>query len=106
MEKAFEAEGGKIAALIIEFVQGYGGCVPAEPGYLQAVHELCQKYQILLIADEIQTGFGRTGSFMAYQHENIKPDMVVIGKALTGGVYPMSMVVGTESIMAQIRPGQ
>ncbi|KAB8217739.1 pyridoxal phosphate-dependent transferase [Aspergillus novoparasiticus] len=106
MEKVFEAQGDKIAAVIIECVQGYGGCVPAEPKYLQAVYELCQKYQILFIADEIQTGFGRTGSFMAYQHENIKPDLVVIGKALTGGVYPMSMVVGKESIMTQIKPGQ
>lgn len=106
MKKALETSGKEIAAIIIECVQGYGGCLPANPGYIHAVYDLCRAHKVLFIADEIQTGFGRTGTLMAYQHENIKPDLVVIGKALTGGLYPMSMVVGDRSVMTQIRPGR
>ncbi|KAL2108246.1 hypothetical protein VUR80DRAFT_4077 [Thermomyces stellatus] len=68
IKTAFEKKGKEIAAVIIECVQGYGGCLPAEPGYLQGVQDLCRQYQVLLITDEIQTGFGRTGALMAYQH--------------------------------------
>lgn len=106
IKTAFNRNGTQIAAVIIECVQGYGGCLPAEPGYLRGVRDLCKQHQILLIADEIQTGFGRTGALMAYQHEDIKPDMVVLGKALTGGLYPMSLIVGKRSVMTQIKPGE
>lgn len=101
-----EKSGKEMAAIIIECVQGYGGCLPAEPGYLRAVQNLCHQHNVLFIADEIQTGFGRTGAFMAYQEEGIKPDLVIVGKALTGGMYPMSMVVGNKLVMTQIQPGQ
>jgi ornithine--oxo-acid transaminase len=106
VQKTFGASGKDIAAIIIECVQGYGGCLPVGPGYLQAVEKLCREHSILFIVDEIQTGFGRTGSLMAYQQGNVKPDLVVIGKALTGGLYPMSMVLGNRDIMTQIKPGE
>lgn len=106
MKNALEKDGKDIAAVIIECVQGYGGCLPAEPGYLQAVQELCRQHNVLFVADEIQTGFGRTGMLMAYQHEQVRPDLVILGKALTGGMYPMSMVVGNRSVMTQIPAGQ
>ncbi|OJZ83021.1 hypothetical protein ASPFODRAFT_89456, partial [Aspergillus luchuensis CBS 106.47] len=106
MKNALEKDGKDIAAVIIECVQGYGGCLPAEPGYLQAVQELCRQHNVLFVADEIQTGFGRTGTLMAYQHEQVRPDLVILGKALTGGMYPMSMVVGNRSVMTQIPAGQ
>ncbi|KAJ4188297.1 hypothetical protein NW767_011959 [Fusarium falciforme] len=105
IKKAFETSGKELAAVLIECVQGFAGCLPTEPGYLQAVQELCREHNVLLIADEIQTGFGRTGTLMAYQHDGIKPDLVVIGKALTGGLYPMSMVLGSKTIMTQIHIG-
>ncbi|KAH7177105.1 putative ornithine aminotransferase [Dactylonectria macrodidyma] len=106
LEKAFEASGKELAAVIIECVQGYGGCLPADPGYMHALRGLCRSHNVLLIVDEIQTGFGRTGALMAYQHYDIKPDLVVVGKALTGGLYPMSMILGSKAIMTQIRPGE
>ncbi|KAL4971417.1 pyridoxal phosphate-dependent transferase [Aspergillus desertorum] len=106
IERAFEVDGDGIAAIILERVQGYGGCVPAEPGYIPAVYNLCRKHNVLFIADEIQTGFGRTGWLMSYQQEGIRPDIVILGEALTGGQYPMSMVVGDTAVMTQIKPGQ
>lgn len=106
IERTFEAEGSNIAAFIVECVQGYAGSLPAEPGYLKAVSDLCKRYNVLFIADEIQTGFGRTGTLMAYQHDGVKPDMVVLGKALTSGMYPMSMVVGSKAVMTQVRQGE
>lgn len=95
-----------MAAIILECIQGFSGCILAQPGFLQAVRDLCREHNVLLIIDEIQTGFGRTGTLMAYQHDNIKPDMVVLGKSLTGGMYPMSMVLGSREIMTQIKPGE
>jgi ornithine--oxo-acid transaminase len=106
MEKAFSSSGDELAAVLIECVQGAGGCLPAEPGYLQAVQDLCSKHNVLFIADEIQTGFGRTGALMAFQHDNLKPDLVIVGKALTGGQYPMSLVLGNKTVMTQIKAGQ
>ena len=91
---------------MIECIQGYAGCLVPEDGYIKAVFDLCKAYNVLFIADEIQSGFGRTGYLMAYEKENIKPDMVTIGKALTGGVYAMGMVLGSREVMEQLQPGQ
>lgn len=106
IKAAFEASGKELAAVMVECVQGYGGCLPADHSYLQAVADLCREYNVLFIADEIQSGFGRTGALMSYQPAGIKPDMVIIAKALTGGMYPMSMVLGHRTVMTQIKPGQ
>jgi ornithine--oxo-acid transaminase len=106
LTRALEKEGRDIAAVMLEPVLGFGGCLPAQPGYLKSVHDLCKKHNVLLIVDEIQTGFGRAGSLMAYQFDGIKPDMVILGKSLTGGLYPMSLVLGSRSIMTQVRPGE
>ncbi|KAL4982400.1 pyridoxal phosphate-dependent transferase [Aspergillus falconensis] len=106
IKRAFETAGADVAAIIIEYMQGYEGCVSAELRYIKAVSNLCQKHNILFIADEIQAGFGHVGTLMAYSHELIKPDMVVLGKVLTGGHYSMSMVLGNRSVMTQIKPGQ
>jgi ornithine--oxo-acid transaminase len=90
----------------MEPVLGYGGCIPVSDGYLQAARELCTKHNVLLVMDEIQASFGRAGYLMAHQKENIKPDLVVLGKALTGGAYAMSMVLGSREVMGDKLPGQ
>lgn len=91
---------------MVETIQGYGGCITAKEGYLKAAKALCQKHNILYIADEIQCGFGRTGSMMAYEQEDVKPDMLVVGKALTGGFYPMGVVMGSKDVMSQLLRGE
>ena len=106
LEYAFETQGDKIAAVMMEVVQGHAGCLPTNEGYTKAAYDLCQKHKALLIADEIQSGFGRTGYLMAYQKDGIQPDMVILGKALTGGVYSMGMVVGTQEVMGQMQSGE
>ncbi|MBY9018927.1 MAG: aminotransferase class III-fold pyridoxal phosphate-dependent enzyme, partial [Candidatus Lokiarchaeota archaeon] len=80
--------------------------VPPE-GFIKKVREICTKYDVLMIADEIQTGFGRTGEFFGVDHENVKPDVILLGKALGGGVYPVSAVVTTKDIIGPdvIKPG-
>jgi ornithine--oxo-acid transaminase len=106
LEWAFQQKGNTLAALMIECVQGHAGCLPCSDEYLQGASELCKRYRVLLIADEIQSGFGRTGHLMAYQAARIRPDMVTLGKAMTGGVIPMSMVVGTRECMGQLQYGE
>lgn len=106
LEHVLKTDGHRIAAFLVECVQGYGGCIAARDGYIKAARELCKKYNVLFIADEIQCGFGRTGYMMAYQREGIQPDMVVIGKALTGGVYPMGCVMGMKDVMSQLLKGE
>lgn len=106
LKRALSESGKTIAAVFMECVQGFGGCLTSKPGYLKAVSDLCREHNVLLVADEIQSGFGRTGTLMSYQHDDVKPDMVVIGKSLTGGIYPMSMVLGSREIMTQVKPGE
>jgi ornithine--oxo-acid transaminase len=77
-----------------------------DAGYLTKVRELCTKYNVLMITDEIQTGLARTGKMLAIDHENIKPDMLILGKALSGGMYPVSAVLARDEIMLTIKPGQ
>lgn len=97
----------KVAAFLVEPIQGEAGVnVPSE-GYLKLVRDICTKYNVLMIVDEIQTGFGRTGELFACDHEKVKPDMFLLGKALGGGVYPVSAVVSTKDIIGPdvISPG-
>lgn len=106
MTYAFENWGHEIAGVMVECVQGYAGCLPAKEEYINGVYALCKKYNSLFIADEIQSGFGRAGYLMSYQKYNVRPDMITIGKALTGGVYAMGMVLGTNEVMSQLQPGE
>ncbi|OQU98353.1 hypothetical protein CLAIMM_04150 [Cladophialophora immunda] len=106
LEEAFRSSGHKIAGVMVECVQGYAGCIPADDEYIRAVADLCRRHQALFIADEIQSGFGRAGYLMAYQKYHVEPSMVLLGKALTGGVYPMSMVVGRREVMDQLQAGE
>ena len=93
-------------AFLVEPIQGEAGIqIPAE-GYLKKVHELCKRNNVLLILDEIQTGFGRTGKLFAFQQENIEPDIVTVGKALSGGFYPVSAVLSKDNILELFVPGE
>lgn len=106
LERAFERHGDQIAAFLIECVQGHAGCIAAPDEYLVRVRQLCDQYRVLFIADEIQAGLGRTGAMFSYESSGIRPDIVIIGKSLSGGLYPMSAVLGTKDAMDSIDPGQ
>jgi ornithine--oxo-acid transaminase len=93
------------AAFLVEPIQGEGGIVVPPQGYLQAAAELCRKHNVLLIADEIQTGLGRTGKLLACEHEDVKPDGLILGKALGGGIFPVSMFLARREVMEVFRPG-
>lgn len=94
------------AALLIEPIQGEGGVIMPPEGYLRAAADLCRQNRILLLADEIQTGLGRTGRLFACQHEGVRPDLVIIGKALSGGFYPVSAVLGDAPLLGLFEPGE
>jgi ornithine--oxo-acid transaminase len=94
------------AAFLVEPCQAEAGILIPSPGYLKKVREICTKNNILFIADEIQTGLGRTGKLFAFEHEQAKPDMVVIGKSLGGGCYPISAALATTDVMSVFRPGE
>jgi len=94
------------AAVLIEPIQGEAGVIVPPPGYLAAVADACRRHNVLLIADEIQTGLGRTGKLLASEHAGVRPDMVVLGKALGGGVYPISAVVADKAVLGLLRPGE
>lgn len=90
---------------MVEPIQGEAGIKIPSEGYLKGVRELCTKYNVLWIADEIQTGLGRTGKRLAVDYENVKPDILVLGKALGGGVYPVSACLANDDIMLVMEPG-
>ncbi len=94
------------AAVLVEPIQGEGGVIIPPDGYLKEVADLCKKRNILLIADEIQTGLGRTGKLFACDHENVHPDVMILGKALSGGFYPVSAVLANKAIMGLFKPGE
>lgn len=96
----------EIAAFLVEPIQGEAGVMVPHEGYLKQAYELCKKYNVLFVADEIQTGIGRTGEILACDHEGVKPDMVTLGKAISGGVYPVSAVLANDEVMEVIKPGQ
>ncbi|KAK1256500.1 hypothetical protein QJS04_geneDACA016400 [Acorus gramineus] len=106
LEKIFEAKGDQIAAFLFEPIQGEAGVVIPPDGYLKAVRELCTKYNILMVADEIQTGIGRTGKMLACDWEGVRPDVVILGKALGAGVMPVSAVLADRDIMLCFKPGE
>lgn len=105
LEQVLETE-KNIAGFLVEPIQGEAGVyVPAE-GYLAKAKALCEKHNVLFIADEVQTGIARTGKLLAVHHENVQPDILILGKALSGGVYPVSAVLANNDIMGVIKPGQ
>jgi ornithine--oxo-acid transaminase len=91
---------------MVEPIQGEAGVIVPDEGYLKQVRSLCTKYKVLFIADEVQTGIGRTGKLLACDHENVKPDILILGKALSGGVIPVSAVLSSHEIMLTIKPGE
>lgn len=94
------------AAVMLEPIQGEGGVIIPPAGYLRQVAEICKKHNVLLMADEIQTGLGRTGKLFAAQHEDVRPDVTIIGKALSGGFYPVSAVLADRDLLGLFQPGE
>ncbi len=105
LEKAIRSNPNTVAFLV-EPIQGEAGVNVPDDGYLKGAKALCEKYGCLLVADEIQTGIARTGRMLASDHENVRPDVLILGKALSGGVYPISAVLADDDIMLTIKPGQ
>ncbi|TNE82171.1 MAG: ornithine--oxo-acid transaminase [Bacteroidetes bacterium] len=95
-----------VAGFMFEPIQGEAGVVVPHEGYLKGVRELCSKYNVLMIADEVQTGIARTGKLVACDWEGVKPDILILGKALSGGVFPVSAVLSSDEVMLTIQPGQ
>ncbi len=104
LEKALQDP--NTAGFMVEPIQGEAGVVVPDEGYLSAAYELCRKYNALFIADEVQTGIARTGKLLACDYENVKPDILILGKALGGGVFPVSAVLSRHEIMDTLKPGE
>lgn len=104
LEAAFQNK--QVAAFMVEPIQGEAGVVIPDEGYLTGVRKLCDTYNVLFIADEIQTGLCRTGKMLACDHEDVRPDILILGKALSGGVLPVSAVLCDDAIMMNIKPGE
>ena len=104
LEKAFQDK--NVTAFLLEPIQGEAGVVVPDEGYLKAVRDLCTEYNVLLIADEIQTGLARTGKMLAIDHEDVHADILILGKALSGGILPVSAVLADDDIMLLIKPGE
>ncbi len=105
LEKAISSS-PNIAGFLVEPIQGEAGVYVPSEGYLAKAKALCEKHNVLFIADEVQTGVARTGKLLAVHHENVQPDVLILGKALSGGVYPVSAVLANNAIMNVIKPGQ
>ena len=101
-----ELKDKNVAAFMVEPIQGEAGVIVPDDGYLAGVRELCTKYNVLYIADEVQTGIARTGKMLASDYENARPDILILGKALSGGVLPISAVLADDDIMLCIKPGE
>ena len=95
-----------VAAFMVEPIQGEAGVIVPDDGYLKAAHDLCKRHNVLLIADEIQTGLSRTGKLLASHYDDVRPDILMLGKALSGGVMPISAVLCDDYIMDTIKPGE
>ncbi len=106
LKTILEKKGKYIAAFLVEPIQGEAGVVVPDEGYLKECYELCKQHNVLFVADEIQTGIARTGKMLCCDHENIRPDIVILGKALSGGVLPVSAVLCDNEIMMTVSPGQ
>ncbi|KAF2516985.1 ornithine--oxo-acid transaminase [Flavobacterium foetidum] len=105
LEKALNSS-KNIAGFLVEPIQGEAGVYVPSEGYLSKAKALCEKHNVLFIADEVQTGIARTGKLLAVHHENVQPDILILGKAISGGVYPVSAVLCNDDIMNVIKPGQ
>ncbi|MEN6444593.1 MAG: ornithine--oxo-acid transaminase [Candidatus Cloacimonas sp.] len=101
-----EKNGKNVAAFIVEPIQGEAGVVVPQDGYLKDCYNLCKEHNVLFIADEIQSGLARTGKLLACDYDNVRPDVLILGKALSGGVLPISAVLADKDIMLQIKPGE
>ena len=95
-----------VCAFMVEPIQGEAGGIVPDEGYLKGVREICDRYNVLFIADEVQTGLARTGKLLACDHEDVKPDILILGKALSGGVFPVSAVLANDDVMLCIKPGE
>mgnify|MGYP006280103973 FL=1 len=101
-----ELEDPNVAGFMVEPIQGEAGVIVPDDGYLRKAYDLCKKHNVLFIADEVQTGIGRTGKLLACDHEEVKPDILILGKAISGGMYPVSAVLADNNIMLTIQPGE
>ncbi|EPS70456.1 hypothetical protein M569_04295, partial [Genlisea aurea] len=106
LRKVFEEKGDRIAGFLFEPIQGEAGVVIPPDGYLKAARDLCSKHNILMIADEVQSGLGRSGKMLACDWENVRPDVVILGKAIGGGVMPVAVVLADKDVMLCIKPGE
>ena len=106
LEEILKNEGQNIAAFLVEPIQGEAGVYVPDENFLKNASELCKKYNVLFIADEVQTGIARTGKLIACHHEDVQPDILILGKALSGGMYPVSAVLANDEIINVIKPGQ
>jgi ornithine--oxo-acid transaminase len=104
LEKVLENK--NVVGFLVEPIQGEAGVYVPADGYLKKSYDLCKKHNVLFIADEVQTGIARTGKLLAVYHENVQPDILILGKAISGGVYPVSAVLANNDIMMVIKPGQ
>jgi ornithine--oxo-acid transaminase len=104
LEKALEDP--DVAGFLVEPIQGEAGVMVPDEGYLKKAYDMCKAKNVLFIADEVQTGIARTGKLLASDHEGVRPDILILGKALSGGVYPVSAVLADDDIMLTIKPGQ
>jgi len=101
-----ELKNPNVAGFLLEPIQAEAGVFVPDDGYLKKAADLCKKYNVLFVADEVQTGLGRTGKLLACDHENVRPDILILGKALSGGVYPVSCVLANNEVMLTIKPGE
>lgn len=106
LEEVLKNDAQNIAAFLVEPIQGEAGVYVPDENFLKNALKLCKKYNVLFIADEVQTGIARTGKLIACHHENVQPDILILGKALSGGMYPVSAVLANDEIMNVIKPGQ
>ena len=106
LEEVLKNDAQNIAAFLVEPIQGEAGVYVPDENFLKNASELCKKHNVLFIADEVQTGIARTGKLIACHHENVQPDILILGKALSGGMYPVSAVLANDEIMNVIQPGQ
>jgi len=106
LSSLLEEKGDAIAGFLVEPIQGEAGVYVPDEGYLKACYDLCKQYNVLFIADEVQTGIARTGKMLCCDHEGVHPDIVILGKAISGGVLPVSAVLADDAVMLTIKPGQ
>ncbi|MBR4213355.1 MAG: ornithine--oxo-acid transaminase [Bacteroidales bacterium] len=106
LAKVLDEKGDRVCAMLVEPIQGEAGVYVPSDGYIKKCYDLCHQHNVLFVADEVQTGIGRTGKMFACDHEGVRPDMITIGKALSGGVLPVSAVLADDEIMLTILPGE